>query len=109
MLVKKSPPPQPDNYRVIFLNSYIYTKIDAEDFTAVNRFHWRPKHSGKNVYAVRRFVRYGKYHEIRLHRFLMNSVPGEEPHHINHDTLDNRKSNLVNVPHDAHPHIKHLF
>ncbi|MBQ2348402.1 MAG: HNH endonuclease, partial [Clostridia bacterium] len=32
--------------------------------------------------------------QYQLHRFLMNPTSREEVDHINHNTLDNRKSNL---------------
>ena len=35
-----------------------------------------------------------KYRIIELHRFVMNAKKGEYVDHINHNTLDNRKSNL---------------
>ena len=37
-----------------------------------------------------------------MHREIMNCPPGYEVHHLNHNTLDNRKSNLKIVTRDQH-------
>jgi hypothetical protein len=75
--------------------------VDAEDFDRVNQFKWCYNKNGKyHGYAQR-----GQYigmkdgkriqKHIIMHRFIMG-VEDSKVHvdHINHDTLDNRKSNL---------------
>lgn len=103
MLVKKIPEIYEGGTWRIRVGKLRQSFVDYDDWLKQNRFHWRPKRKKKNIYAVRRFVRNGKTYEISMHRAIMHSSPGEEPHHKNHDTLDNRKINLENVPHSNHP------
>lgn len=78
--------------------------VDFDDWERQIRFHWRAKKKKGSWYAYRRFKRAGKTYEIALHRIIARSRPDEEPHHENHNSQDNRKINLKNVPHDKHPH-----
>lgn len=103
MLVKKQPEPHPPGLTCIWMQDDLSVLVDPDDYLRLDRYHWRPKRKKKKIYAVRRFVRNGKTYEISMHRSIMHSRPGEEPHHKNHDTLDNRKINLENVPHNNHP------
>lgn len=104
MLIKREPELPPLDYGIIWIGHKYKVILDHDDFLHQFGYHWRPKRKKKKIYAVRRFKRLGKTYEISMHRAIMHSRPGEEPHHKNHDTLDNRKSNLENVPHDNHPH-----
>lgn len=78
--------------------------VDFDDWSKQIRYRWRAKKKKGNWYAYRRFKRNSKTYEIALHRTIAHSNPNEEPHHKNHNTLDNRKINLKNVPHNKHPH-----
>lgn len=80
-----------------------FSKVDENEYDQLARYRWKPKHKKKKIYAVRRFVRDGKTYEIMMHNAIMHPPKGYEPHHKNHDTLDNRKINLENVPHNDHP------
>ena len=65
--------------------------IDEEDYQLVSRFKW---HKGDTGYAVWRGIKDGKKQTIRMHRLITNCPKGKIIDHINHDKLDNRKSNL---------------
>ena len=75
--------------------------VDADDFERVSEFKWHYNKNGKYTgYARRRQyigMKDGKQIQkgISMHRFIMG-VEDSKVHvdHINHDTLDNRKSNL---------------
>ena len=78
--------------------------VDAEDFERVSQFKWYYNKDGTG-YARR--IQYigmkdGKRIQkgISMHRFIMG-VEDSKVHidHINHDTLDNRKSNLRECTH----------
>lgn len=73
-----------------------FTKVDDEDFERVAKYRWYADLQGaRNVYRARRVVRRnGKRVNLYLHRFILNAPKGLEIDHINHDPLDNRKSNL---------------
>lgn len=68
--------------------------IDDEDAERVLSLKWTAQEGCKakkvRVYAKSRT----SYGSIQLHRFIMDAKKGELVDHINHDTLDNRRSNL---------------
>jgi hypothetical protein len=75
--------------------------VDDEDFEKISRYKWRVSHNVERnqIYVTRSYHADGKTHLLGLHRFIMNCVEGDGVHvdHINHNTLDNRKSNLRKV------------
>ena len=64
------------------------TKIDKEDYERINICSWGVGISREEVFYVRN-SNYGY-----LHKFILNCDESMQVDHINHDTLDNRKSNL---------------
>lgn len=64
--------------------------VDEEDYDRVNEHIWFSSGRGNHIQAIAHF---GKS-TILMSRFIMNAKSGEEVDHINHDTLDNRRSNL---------------
>jgi len=71
--------------------------IDDDDFDEVAHLRWNaywdPR--AKTFYARRgETVAVGQQVTIRLHRFLLSAPKGVLVDHINHDGLDNRRSNL---------------
>jgi len=68
-----------------------YAIIDDEDFDELNQYNWCFSHG----YAVRGVaISQGKYKTQYMHRFVTNCPDGFDVDHINHNTLDNQKSNL---------------
>jgi len=70
--------------------------VDDEDYERLNIFKWCAawEKDAKSYYAMRN-VRNGKKRTIkRMARVIMNAPLDKQVDHINHDTLDNRKSNL---------------
>ena len=77
---------QPEDYKLIPLTQGKFTKVDNEDFDKVRGFNWNYSKMGTG---------YSNNHRLGLmHRYIMNAPKGKVVDHINHDTLDNRKSNL---------------
>jgi hypothetical protein len=66
-------------------------QIDSDDYELVSKYKWHRNDLG---YAVWRGIVDGKKQTIRMHRLIMGAPKGMVVDHINHDTLDNRKSNL---------------
>lgn len=60
--------------------------IDLDDVDNVKEYKWCIDAYG--------YVRGGSTKKIQLHRFIMNCPDGKVVDHINHNPLDNRKSNL---------------
>ena len=67
-------------------NYIISTLIDWEDYDKVKKYKW-------NLWDGRVNTRI-KSKIVRLHRLLLNCPKGLEIDHIDHNQLDNRKSNL---------------
>ena len=84
----------------ILLTLGMKTLVDDEDYEKLNQWKWYPliDSSTGNYYVARKIVlNNGKYSTQRMHREIMKTPNGLQCDHINHNTLDNRKSNLRNV------------
>ena len=68
-----------------------YALVDDEDFEYLNQFHWSVDGSG---YPQRAIKINGKHRPIRMHRDILKLNAGEHADHINHDKLDNKRTNL---------------
>lgn len=64
--------------------------VDDEDYEFLNKFKWSISGSNGSNYAAT----YYKGKHFRLHRIILNAPKNLVVDHINHDKLDNRKSNL---------------
>ena len=71
--------------------------IDDEDYDLVSQYKWYARwdpHT-KSFYAVTNIRKpNGKRTVLLMHRLIMNAKKGEQVDHINHNTIDNRKSEL---------------
>jgi len=73
--------------------------VDADDFDRVNEFKWQYNKKGTGYAQRIQYIGMKDGKQIRkniyMHRFIIG-VEDSKVHvdHINHDTLDNRKSNL---------------
>jgi HNH endonuclease len=76
-----------------------YVIVDADNYDWLNQWKWSTRYasSDKLFYAIRiQLNNKGRKEVIFMHRFIMglSYADGLTVDHINHDTLDNRKSNL---------------
>lgn len=75
-----------------------FTQVDDEDLAYLSCWRWKakPNGSGTNVYAVRNAKVDGKYITIRMHREVLGLAQSDrrDVDHVNHRSLDNRRSNL---------------
>lgn len=75
--------------------------ISAEDYQRVNRYSWRAsKSAGSKRCTGQPYARgivNGK--DTYLHRFIMNAPEFMHVDHLNHQTLDCRRTNLEVVDH----------
>lgn len=108
MLVKKQLPQTSHQAKLVPLGRRGFALVDPEDFERVSAYHWRLLRSQNCFYAARRFIRNGKTITIKLHRFIMNTLPGYECHHKNHNPIDDRRENLENLTPSQHreKHVK---
>ena len=74
---------------------YIKNRVvlyDEQDHETISQYKWHINDSG---YAVWRGNINGNKKTIRMHRLIMNPPSDKVIDHINHNTLDNRRSNLL--------------
>jgi len=74
-----------------------FCKVDANLFDWLNQWKWYPHESFCRTYVVRKFKRKGKVITLFMHRLVAKTPQGYLCHHINRDTLDNRRRNLQNM------------
>jgi hypothetical protein len=85
------------SFRKIPLSQGKFAIVDAEDFDRLNQYKWCAVQYGENFYANRNGGKLGKFHRtfiVKMHREVLQDPPGMIVDHINHNGLDNRKSNL---------------
>jgi len=80
------------------IDKYSYTIVDDEDYEWLSKHKWKAKPNGahNNIYAIRTTNFNGKTIDLRMHRLIIGAEfgNGKDVDHINHNSLDNRKSNL---------------
>ena len=79
-----------EGYGLIPLTQGKFAIVDAEDYDRLNRYQWYACKCKSTYYAARGVGR----QTIRMHREIMRASKGVLVDHINHNGLDNRKSNL---------------
>lgn len=67
-----------------------FAVVDDSDYEWLSQWKWY----SDGRYAVHTDWRSGDSKKFSMHRVIMNAQPGEQVDHRNHDTLDNRRSNL---------------
>jgi len=87
------------------------TIVSARDYDWLSSFSWFPLKSAHSVYVCTRKIIAGRTYTIRMHRLIMDAPSFMKVHHINHDTLDNRRENLQLVTEREHRHFDgwHIF
>ena len=69
-------------------------------FPSLNKFKWYAHFDGYNWYAQRRKPGpHGINVILRMHNEIIKCKKGQEPDHINGDSLDNRRCNLRSATH----------
>jgi hypothetical protein len=70
--------------------------IDAEDFARLRKFHWTGLRKGK---LIRAYTHTSENQSLQMSRVVMGITDSAlKVHFLNHNSLDNRKSNLAVVP-----------
>lgn len=71
--------------------------IDSKDYELVSKYKWSAARCGRrdtDFCAIGHEKVNGKYRTLRMHSLLMRPQEGMVVDHINHNPLDNRRSNL---------------
>jgi hypothetical protein len=70
--------------------------VDTEDLARVSAYEWRLTSNSAVRFPVGNDCRHGQISEpVYLHRLIANAGPEDMVYHRNHNTLDNRRENLV--------------
>jgi hypothetical protein len=67
--------------------------VDDEDFEYLNQWKWYASKQGKNYYAERNYSN-GDISAIFMHRVIMDTPMELDTDHIDHNGLNNQRSNL---------------
>ena len=94
MLVKQSISTSSWTLAQVPLGKGFFAIVDPEDLTWLVNYRWFVRKSHKIWYAMRKYRINGKEHITRMHRQIMACPDDMQVHHINGQTLDNRKENL---------------
>ncbi len=80
--------------------------FDDGDLRLISPFVWYPTFQGNQIYILAKPQFLSE--TILMHRWLVDAPPDMLVHHINHDTLDNRKENLAILTASDHTyyHVK---
>lgn len=74
----------------------LISMIDDIDYDMISCYNWssyKSKTTGTYI-PITRIVKNGKWATIRMHSLIVGDVDKYDVDHINHNTLDNRRSNL---------------
>jgi hypothetical protein len=94
-----------DNERLITLTQGYYAIVDKEDYDELNRHSWYVWKSNRNFYASRTDYSTGKQKTILMHRQIIGLTDRkQEIDHIDHDGLNNKRSNIRVVTHAQNLH-----
>jgi hypothetical protein len=83
--------------RLIPLTQGYFALVDDEDYDFLMQWKWTADRGRNSYYAYRRIsLSDGSRKKIIMHRIIMNTPGDLEVDHIDHDGLNNQKSNLRN-------------
>ena len=106
MLIKREPSQLESHLPLVKLCKDMFCIVDPENLSCISHYDWRRIRSHSMYYACRRVVRNGHYHYIRMHREIVSCPSEMQVHHINGNTLDNRKCNLKIVTPQEHKWLR---
>jgi len=95
----------PEGAKLIPLTQGKFAIVDKEDFNWVNKYKWYAALCRGRYYARRLIRNNGKQRISYMHREISKAKGGQECHHVNNRSLDNRYKNLLLCTHMEHIRI----
>lgn len=86
-----------------------FALVDPDVWVAIERKGWRAKKSRGGWYAYKITRVKGKNCYTYLHRMIAEARAGQETHHKNGFTLDNRRANLINLTEAEHENLHRML
>ena len=80
--------------REILLTQGKVALVDDADYEWLNQFKWQTSKAKHLFYAIRTIGTKPNQKIISMHSVILGTPKGMQTDHINHDGLDNRRSNL---------------
>lgn len=105
LLIKRIPDIEPTGACRIYIGKGLCTLVDPDDFKRYAHLRIFAKRSKSCWYAIRKHTIGGKTLYIKLHREITACPRELETHHINFNSLDNRKRNLENLTPTEHARL----
>lgn len=85
----------PEGAKLIPLTQGKFAIVDDKNFDWVSKYKWHAALCYGNYYARRLIPNNGKQQISYMHREISEAKDGQECHHINKRSLDNRCQNLL--------------
>lgn len=76
--------------------------VDTKYVSYLRKFSWRAVRHKRSWYAKTTVMRYGKQVDISMHRLIAQTPKELVCHHLNGNSLDNRRANLLNMTKRGH-------
>ena len=83
-----------DQSRTIKLSRGLVAVVDTSDYRWLSEWKWSALLAPRTAYAIRRDYAAPGQPMIYMHRLIMGATDGQEVDHIDHDGLNNRRSNM---------------
>lgn len=82
------------NMKQIPLTQGKFALVDDDDFERLSVYKWCAAKKPRTFYATREASIGGKARTLYMHRVILGTASGIQVDHLNHNGLDNRRSNL---------------
>jgi len=82
---------------LIPLSHNMFATVDAQDYARLKDLYWRAVKSKYHWYAKTRTRTLTGGKDVMMHRLIMKTPYYMQCHHVNGNTLDNRRCNLTNL------------
>ena len=95
--LKRWGPLLPPDTVLIPLTNGMAALINKADYKMVSQYEWYANLFKCSYYACTNVIAKKHRRTLRMHRLIARTPPRKITHHKNHNSLDNRRSNLINL------------